>query len=298
MVNLPDKVTTYRANQRHDVSFFDTLHEMCLNVLRSKDLIWQLFKRDFFAQYRKSFLGSTWIFISPVVGILSWLFLQMSGVLTPGDVGIPYPAYVLVGTSMWGLFMSLYQSASNTLISGSGLITQVNYPHEALFFQQLATQLANFIFTFTLNLIVLFILRLSQPEAFAVSFPTFGMLWFPLVVLPLFFVGSAFGLIASMVNVVASDIGRVVNVGLGFGMYVTPIIYSSDAVTNPLILTLIEWNPLTYLICSARDILIYGQLYNNDFYAFAISSILAFLAFLLSWRLFYVSEQKLVERMI
>ena len=296
--NTLNKITVYRPNQRHDESFFSTLQEMCLNVIRSKELIWQLFKRDFFAQYKKSFLGATWIFISPIFGIVSWLFLQVGGVLTPGDVGIPYAAYVLVGTSMWGLFLSLYQSATNTLNAGADLIMQVNYPHEALFFQQLANQLANFLITFSFNIIAIFLIRFLNPEGFSVDFPTWGMLWFPLVILPIFFLGSALGLIISMVNIVAVDIGRFIGFGLNFGMYVTPIIYSSDVITNPIIQFIIKWNPLTYLVCSARDILIYGHLYDHNYFAFFLTATLSFLAFLFSWRLFYVSEQKLVERMI
>jgi len=63
-----------------------------------------------------------------------------------------------------------------------------------------------------------------------------------------------------------------------------------------LIQTLIKWNPLTYLVCSARDIIIYGRLY--DVQGYAICTGLSFLCFLVSWRLFYVSENKLIERMI
>ena len=125
--------TIYSPNQRHADSLIYSIKEMSNNVLFSRDLIWQLFKRDFFADYKKSFLGSSWILISPFAGIVSWLILQASGVLVPSEVGVPYAAYILVGTTVWGLFVSLYNSASNTLNAGVDLVMQVNYPHEALF---------------------------------------------------------------------------------------------------------------------------------------------------------------------
>ena len=128
------QITVYKPNQRHELGFFYTWAVMARNILNSKELIWQLFKRDFFASYKKSFIGISWIFLSPIMGIVSWVFLQKTGMLHPGEMGIPYPAYVLIGTSMWGLFMGFFNSAKETLSSGQSLVMQVNYPHEALLF--------------------------------------------------------------------------------------------------------------------------------------------------------------------
>lgn len=127
---------------------------MIQNILRSRDLIWQLFKRDFISGYKQSFLGIFWIFISPLAGILAWVFMNATGILNPGDVGVPYPAYVLLGSSLWGLFMSFYSSVSNSLSSGGSLILQVNFPHEALVAQQMAQTIANFL----INLVMISLL--------------------------------------------------------------------------------------------------------------------------------------------
>ena len=280
------RITIYRPNQRHDLGFLETWIVMSKNIINSRELIWQLFKRDFFASYKKSFIGITWIFIAPIMGIISWVFLQKTGMLNPGDVGIPYPAYVLVGTSMWGLFMGFFNSANATLTAGKELVMQVNYPHEALLFKQTAQHLANFLIAFTMNIAVLL--------AFKVI-PGWQIIFFPLVMLPLFFLGAAIGLVSSMISIVAVDISRIINMGMGLLMYITPVIYS-DKVDSQLALTIIKWNPLTYLVCSARDIVIYGKLYNAPGYF--ICTGLSLLLFMISWRLFFVSEDRIIERMI
>ena len=82
---------------------------------------------------------------------------------------------------------------------------------------------------------------------------------------------------------------------MGLLMYVTPVIYS-DKVDDPLLQTIIKWNPLTYLIGGARDAIIYGRIDNFD--KFIYSSLIALVLFLFSWRLFYVSEEKVIEKMI
>jgi len=166
------------------------------------------------------------------------------------------------------------------------LILQVNYPHEALLFMQTAQHLANFIVTFLINIIVLFLFGVV---------PSWKMVFFPLVILPLFFLAAAIGLVVSMLSVLSHDVDKVVHVVLGLTMWVTPVIYAENAGSD-LVRMIIKWNPLTYLVCSARDIIIHGYLYNTGGYVLCAS--LSFLLFMISWRLFYISEDKIIERMI
>lgn len=285
-VKVDKQITVYRPNQRHELGFFQTWFVMAANIVRSKELIWQLFKRDFLASYKKSFIGITWIFLAPVMGIISWVFLQKTGMLKPGEMDIPYPAYVLVGSSMWGLFMGFFTSASETLSAGQSLVMQVNYPHEALLFKQTAQHLANFFIGFAMNIIVII--------AFGVV-PNWTIIFFPLVILPLFFLGAAIGLIVSMISIVAVDLNKVINIGMGLILWTIPIIYS-DKVESPIVQSIIKWNPFTYLICSARDIILFGRLYDTiGYFTFAGLSLLLFM---IAWRLFYISENKIIERMI
>ena len=226
-------ITIYHPNQRHEFGFFQTWSVMTRNVIRSRELIWQLFKRDFFAGFKKSFLGKGWLFISPLLGIVSWVFYQQIGMLHPGEVGIPYPAYVLIGSSMWGLFIGMFTAASGTLSSGSDLIMQVKYPHEALLFKQVAQQLADFSIGFIMCLLLLF--------AFGVT-PSWKIIFFPVVALPLFFLSSGLGLIVSMISVVAMDIKKGVDLVIGLLIIITPVIYSNriDHALGDLLLLIAE----------------------------------------------------------
>ncbi len=280
------KITIYEPYSRFKIGFFQTWMVMVKNIIDSKELIYQLFRRDFLMQYKRSFLGFGWFFISPIIGIASWVFLNATGVLQPGEVGIPYPAYVLLSSSIWGLFMGFYQSSSGTLAAGAGFINQVKFPHEALLVKQTAQHLTNFLITFLVNIIVLI--------AFGVT-PSWYILLFPIVIIPLFLLGAALGLIISVVSVVATDVTNIVNILLGFVFYITPVIYSIDDKSDTL-KTVIKYNPLTYLISGVRDLMIYGRI--EDLNIFLAVSLGTFILFLLSWRLFYVSEDRVIERMI
>jgi lipopolysaccharide transport system permease protein len=214
------------------------------------------------------------------------VFLKATGMLQPGHLDIDYVPYVLVGSSMFGLFMGLYAAASGTLAAGRELILQVKYPHEALLFKQVGQQAANFVIAFVLVLVVMLIYRVI---------PSPGLILLPVVALPLFFLATAMGLMISMIGVVAIDVSRAWDMVMALLLYATPIIYS-DQVSDPFVQTIIMWNPVTHLVCSCRDMVIYGRLF--DPLGYAVSSLIALVAFLISWRLFYVSESRLVERIL
>lgn len=256
------------------------------NIRASKELIWQLFVRDFVAVYKKSFLGMGWLFISPVIGIVSWVLMNSTGILNPGDTGIPYPAYVLLSTSIWGLFMGFYGAAAGTLNAGGGFIMQVKYPHEALLIKQVSQHLASFFIGFLMNIVVLLIFGVI---------PSWKIIFFPAVALPLFFLGAGIGLIIAVISIVAVEIQRIVDAFFGFLIFLTPVIYSPNF-ANPFLQTVTKWNPLTYLVGAVRDTIVYGKIDHPTEFVYA--AIFSFIVFVFSWRLFYISEEKVIEKMI
>ncbi len=283
---MEKEIKIYKPNSRHGLGFFQAWIIMIKNIFISREFIFQIMKRDFLAVYKKTFLGVAWIVITPIFGILSWVFMQMTGILRPGETGIPYPAYVMIGSSIWGLFAGLVNSSAQTLKAGAELIMQVDYPHEALLVQQAAQQLATFIISFIVIIIVLSIFRI---------FPSWKIVFLPFVIIPVFFLASSIGLICSMISVITIEINGVINGSLGLLFFLTPIVYSNE-VDSQVVKLIIKWNPLTYIVCSVRDMIIYGRLYDTNGYI--ISSVLSVILFLFSWRLFFISEKTLVERMI
>lgn len=282
---MSENLTTYTPDQRRRTGFFTLWGVMFKNIIKSRELIWQLFKRDFLMAYRKSFLGMAWIFIAPLVGIVSWVFMNMTGILNPGEMEIPYPAFVLISTSIWGLFMGFYESATETLGSGTGFIMQVKYPHEALLVKQTAQLLANFLLGFALNLVVL--------VAFGIT-PSWKTVFIPFAILPLFLLGGGIGLIFSVIKIVAIDITKGFTIVFGLLMYITPVIYS-DQVESATLRMVMKYNPLTYLVGNVRDLIIFGRFDHPDRFLYA--SLFALLVFLISWRFFYLSEEKVIEKM-
>jgi len=283
---MAQKTILYIPNKRAKTGWIGSWVQLVRNIYEYRELIYQLWRRDFLMQYKKSFLGMGWLIIAPIMGIISWVFMNATGVLAPGDVGIPYPAYILISTSIFGLFMNFYSGAAGTLQAAQGFIMQVNFPHDALLAKQTLQQISSFIITFTVSIIALF--------AFGVI-PSWKLIFFPVMIIPMFFIAASIGLVSSVIQVVFPDIQRVLGFVMSLLMYITPVIYSAK-VQNQLLQNVIQYNPLTYLIGGVRDIIIYGQVEHFDRFIYA--SIGALFVFLFCWRLFYISEEKVIEKMI
>ncbi len=285
----PPALTIYRPNQRHETSWLETLVTMARNVWGARELILQLCKRDLIAQYKKSHVGVLWMLAGPIMAVIPWLFAAKVRVYNPGEVEIPLTVYLIVGRAMWSAFSNFYNNGNTTLGSGGALLMQIHYPHEAMLIKQVLVGLVGF----ALQLCTCFVIMYAMGV-----YPGWSALLFPLTLLPLFFLGAAIGLLVGMIKVVAYDLDRIIGILWGFAMWTTPLLYSDINPPHPVLRMINEYNPLSYLVCTCRDVLVHGRFYNDAAGVYFACAGFALLLFLICLRLFHVSEQKLVERMI
>ena len=283
---MPSEITVYEAHQRRRTGLFAAVCIMTVDVVRCRELVWQMFKRDFLMQYKKSFLGVGWILLAPLIGFASWIFMNAAGVLKPGDMDFPYPAFVLISTTLWGLFTSSVISASRTLKAGQGFIDQVHYPHHTMLAKELLQAYTNFLisFIFVTLLLVCFKVPLG-----AFYFAT------PLLVLPMMVLAAALGLSLAIINVVSMDIDKIIGYLLNFLMFLTPVVYTTDNKTG-IVKVILTCNPMTYLHGCARDLIVFGQTDTGDVFVYLTLAALLFLLLTMKW--FYVAEEKVIEKMI
>ena len=284
MLHGTDHIVVYEPDQRVRLGFVLGWKAMIENVMNSRELIWQLFKRDLLAGSKQSLLGLLWIVISPLVGILSWVLMYEAGVLRPGALDVPYALYVLFGTAIWGLFMAFYSTAASSLTSVGGLLIQAKFSHEAL----VAQQMAHTVIVVIVNILLL----MAVWGIFGTTFHWSALL-FPFSLIPLFLFGAGIGMVVSVFAVLVRDMTKTITTLLGLAMFMTPVVYASD-VQSAWLQRLIAWNPLTYLVGGARDVVLEGRIGYPTGYAASV--LLAASVFLAAWRLFFLSEQKVAEK--
>lgn len=248
--------------------------------------IWQLVKVSITATYKRSFVGISWMFITPIISVIVWILLHGAGIVDPGETSIPYPAFVLLSTSIWSFFIGAYQTVSKVIDSNGRIMVMTRFPHEVLVVERVLVHLINFLIPFLVNIVVLLF--------FGVRFTALSLL-FPLSLLPLLLLGIALGMVVALLRVVAVDISNIVDQALNLLMYLTPIVYSPKIELGWLS-RIIDYNPLAYLIGFSRDVLVSGTFFEPQGYL--LFSLMSLVLFILALRLFMASETKLLERLI
>ncbi|MEM7548929.1 MAG: hypothetical protein AAF363_04610 [Bacteroidota bacterium] len=272
--------------QESFLSIFSTWKSIVQNVSNYKNLIRELVLVSLISQYKKSFLSITWIFVYPLLNITIWLLLNQAGLFEPGDTTIPYPIFLLLNITFWNLFLGFYEHISKSISSSGKMFFQVKFPYEIIIVEKSLVNIFNFLVSFALVLIVFFIYGIPiRLEA----------LFLPIVLIPLMLFGVSVGMILNMIEVVSIDLYTFLDKIIRFGIYLTPIVYTTDIKVS-FLNVIISYNPLTYFISSARDIIIKGELYEP--LIFIWHSIIVLLFFLFIVQFFLVSVNKLIEKIL
>jgi lipopolysaccharide transport system permease protein len=237
-------------------------------------------------QYKKSFLGASWILLSPLISVLLWVLLNASGMFNPGSTPVPYVGFVFISNVIWNFFISFYKGISETYTGRGGELLQNNFPHIVVVAEKMVLAIINFAIPFTLSIIVLVF--------FDVPFAWTSLL-FPMALIPLVLMGSGLGLIFSVIKTVAVDFSTLFDNTIEVLKYITPIVYATT-VSNATIKLIIHYNPLTYLIDFPRNILLNQGFHNWEL--FLVCSVGSLLFFILSLRIFHVSGPVVSEKII
>ncbi len=256
--------------------------KMFKELVQSRELIWRLFIRNWSARYKQAALGYLWALIMPFVAIGTFMFLNKAGILNIASTGIPYPLFALIGLAVWQLFSTGIISGCNSIVSAGGMISKINFPLEALVFSSVAQSIFEFLIKFGLIIVFFFVFKFV---------PSWGIIFFPLALIPVLILTLGLSLILSLVNGVLRDTVNIVSLLTTFLMFLTPVLYPISAGKS----VFFKLNPLSPLITAPRDLIVYGHI--KEPIDFFIVSVLSFLLFFVSWRVFYLAKTKIPERL-
>ncbi|MFC3160381.1 lipopolysaccharide transport system permease protein [Chryseobacterium arachidis] len=238
------KTVVYTSDKK--THFFQELKFIYRDIKSSNFLAYQMTKRDIQSQHRQSLLGFFWILAPVIVNSLIWLFLNGSGVVSvnsPG--GIPYPVFVILGTTIWNIFAEALQSPINSVNAGRAIISKINFPKEALLMKGLYTTFFNLTIKMIPAVAILIIYQIA---------PSWSLLLFPFYIIALTVFAFTIGLIITPLGLIYTDISKVLTTGIPFLMYLTPVVYAVPKMG--IFKFLFKLNPLTYIINDTRNTLV------------------------------------------
>lgn len=275
-------VKTYQ--KEHNKGIFKYLKESLSDVYKSRYLAKQLAVRDIKAQYRQSYFGLLWAFITPLTTAFVWVFLNSSGTVNLTHTGVAYPLYAFTGTLIWSMLKDAINAPIANTNAAKGILSKINFPKEAL----IVSGIYKLLFNSSVKFLLLGVFLLYYGVGLHV-----GLLGLPLVIAGVLVFGTAIGLLITPLGMLYKDIAKVINMGLGFVMYITPVVYAVPK--EGLMKTIMELNPLTPLVMTVKDVA-FGvtPVYLNVFIWLMIISIPVFLISLVLYR---ISIPIIVERL-
>lgn len=278
------KLETKIYKKESNVNIGRLLKESLKDIYNSRFLAKQLAVRDIKAQYRQSYLGIIWAFITPLTTAFVWVFLNLTGTIKLTDTGIPYPVYAFAGTLLWSIIKEAIDSPMTSTIAAKGILSKINFPKEAL--------LVSGIYKLLFNSMIKIVLLLIFLVVFGVGFHT-SLLLFPFAFIGAILFGTTIGLFITPIGMLYNDVKKIISLGLGFLMYATPVVYMVPK--TGIMKTIMELNPFTPIIAITRDLIV-GQTPVYVSYYMLILAICIPLLFL--GLIFYrISIPILVERM-
>ncbi|SDR69290.1 ABC transporter permease [Christiangramia echinicola] len=270
--------------KENNLSLFKHLKESFADIWGSRFLARQLAERDIKAQYRQSYLGIIWAFITPLATASVWIFLNMSGTIRVTDTGIPYPVFAFSGTLLWSIIREAINTPSLSTNSARGIISKINFPKEAL----IVSGIYKLLFNSSIKIFLLFVFVFL----FGIGFH-WSLLLVPIVLLGALLFGITVGLFITPLSMLYKDVNKVISMGFSFLMYITPVVYAVPI--EGMLRTVMLLNPVTPIILTGRDLLIGMQPEYLEYYLFTMAACIPL--FFLALILYRISIPILVERL-
>jgi lipopolysaccharide transport system permease protein len=278
-----NKTTTYEPDNSIKKGYISLWGEIYRELRHNKWLIYQLFKRDFFAIYKQSLIGAFWAFIVPIISVGTFIILNRSGIFDFGEVAVPYPIYAILGMAFWQLFSTGLISTSNSLVKAGSMLVKINFSKKSLVISSAAQSIIPFIVQIALVVVLFFVYNVS---------PSIKILLIPLFMIPIILFTLGFGFIFSLFNSVIRDVSNALSVFMTFLMFLTPVLYAKPKIG--ILVPITKFNPLYYLISMPRETILKGTI--SEWKGYLISVGIASFIFIVGLIIFHLTETRVTER--
>jgi lipopolysaccharide transport system permease protein len=211
------------------------------DLWKYRELFYFLAWRDILVRYKQTAIGIAWALIRPFLTMV--VFTVVFGRLAnlPSE-GVPYPILVFAAMLPWQFFANALGECSNSLISNANLLSKVYFPRLIV---PTSSVIVSFV-DFMISGIILIGLM-----AWYDFMPTWRILTLPIFIAIAFAAAMGFGLWFAALNVEYRDFRYVVPFVVQFGLYISPVGFSSSIVPEQFRL-LYSINPMVGVIDGFR----------------------------------------------
>jgi len=255
------------------------IRAMARGILNGRYAAFRLALRDVKGGYAKTMFGIFWDLADPLVFGAIFYTLMLAGIVSPGELAIPYPLFVTYGMLLYLTFSEAWLASLRLFQTSRAVLAQVKVSPEALILS-VAFRAA---FNSGFRILVIIVFSLAMGAFSPLGFLKF-LACFPLLILA----GMALGLILAPFNAIYNDVDRAVRLIILPLRFASPVFFviASEKFTRA--------NPVAVLINNLRDLATANQF--SDPGALALWSAAFALLFFCGWYLFHLAVPVLAER--
>lgn len=219
------------------------------DLWRYRELFLVLAWRDVAVRYKQTIIGLAWALIQPLATMVVFTFVFGEVAKLPAGASAPYALMVYAGLLPWQLFATSLTGASGSLIGNANLISKVYFPRLIVPTSAVVVAFVDFLVSF-----VILVCLMVWYE----FLPGWQILTLPFFVLMAFLASLGPGLWITALNVKYRDFRYVIPFILQFGLYVSPVGFSSTVIPEQWRL-LYSLNPIVGVIEGFRWAILGGD---------------------------------------
>lgn len=212
------------------------------DLWRYRELFLILTWRDVAVQYKQTVVGVLWAVLRPLLTMAAFTFVFAKVAKLPAEGEAPYPLMVFVAMLPWQLFATAISAIANSLVMNSNLVSKVYFPRVLVPASTVGVAMLDFAISFVLMVLMMLFYQYVPPMQIIAVLP---------LILLAALVALGPGLILCALNVTYRDFRIIVPFITQFGLYLSPVGFSSSIVPEKWRL-LYECNPMVGVIDGFR----------------------------------------------
>lgn len=219
------------------------------DLWRYRELFFVLAWRDVAVRYKQTVIGLAWALIQPLATMLVFTIIFGKVARLPSEGAAPYALMVYAGLLPWQLFATSLTGASGSLIGNANLISKVYFPRLIVPTSAVVVAFVDFLVSFSI---------LACLMVWFQYWPSWQIITLPFFILMAFLASLGPGLWITALNVKYRDFRYIIPFIVQFGLYVSPVGFSSSVVPEQWRL-LYSINPVVGVIDGFRWAILGGE---------------------------------------
>jgi len=220
-----------------------------LDLWKYRELFYFLAWRDILVRYKQTVIGMAWALIRPFLTMVVFTVIFGSVAKLPTEGHAPYPLLVFAGLLPWQFFSGALTECSNSLVNNANLLAKVYFPRLIVPTSAIIVSFVDFLIS---GMILLGLM------AWYNFVPDWRILTLPAFIIVAFGASMGVGLWLAALTVEYRDFRHIVPFLVQFGLYVSPVGFSTKIVPEKWRL-LYSLNPMVGVIDGFRWAILRGE---------------------------------------